>query len=551
MSRIIPLRLLVAIMIPLLLGQHAIRGVDGPMLGRDGAKAGCWPQWRGPDRQNRSGDVGLLQKWPEGGPPLSWRVDGLGDGIASIALADGRAFTSTTYGENEFAVALDEETGQRLWATRIAAAVPEQPLMRWLSQRAPTVDGDRLYVFTNNGWLLCLNSITGDIVWRISYPSEFGTPPGNWGFCDRPLVDGEKLICAPGGTQATVVALDKRTGKVLWKKLLDTRERNQYAATLLVETGGLKQYVAFLTQGLASFAADDGRLLWRYYRRYNLANSYTPLIVKGGLLSPNGYGSGIARLKLTRRDNSVTAEEQYYKAMPLDPFEDSSMLVDGRLYAFRGGGIVMCIDSSDGKVLWTVRGNGGKVAGTYADGRLYLRWSNGAVALVECSPKEYIEAGRFKLFEPRDSIGCTLPVVAGGHLYVRDNDRLYCFDVRQHPADALPRKPAVVEWTPATYTDPEPEARRTHRQRDLCPDSARRGREDARRREYRQRRRRVRPGQRRRADRDRGCEEVSLQGDWPGDRPGPGDSLPRADQAVQSREAGHHPAHGPLHRGFQ
>ena len=128
MSRIIPLRLLVAIMIPLLLGQHAIRGVDGPMLGRDGAKAGCWPQWR-PDRQNRSGDVGLLQKWPEGGPPLSWRVDGLGDGIASIALADGRAFTSTTYGENEFAVALDEETGQRLWATRIAAAVPEQPLI--------------------------------------------------------------------------------------------------------------------------------------------------------------------------------------------------------------------------------------------------------------------------------------------------------------------------------------------------------------------------------------------------------------------------------------
>jgi hypothetical protein len=261
MLRLTRTRLLFAI--TLLLGQGAIHAADKPMLGRDGANAGNWPQWRGPKRDNRSGDVGLLLKWAEGGPPLSWRIDGLGDGIASIALADGRIFTSTTYGENEFAVALDAETGQRLWATRIAAAVPEQPLMRWLSQRTPTVDGSRLFIFTNNAWLICLDAISGEVVWRVSYPSEFGTQRPMWGFCDRPLVDGDKLICAPGGTLATLVALDKRTGKVIWKKLLESRERNGFASTLMIQTAGLKQYVAFLAKGIASFAADDGRLLWR------------------------------------------------------------------------------------------------------------------------------------------------------------------------------------------------------------------------------------------------------------------------------------------------
>jgi outer membrane protein assembly factor BamB len=457
MLRINPVRLLLAIAFQLLWAQHAIRGAESSSLVRDETRAGNWPQWRGPNRDNRSGDVGLLSKWPDGGPPLSWRVDGLGDGIASIAVADGRVFTSTTYGENEFAVALDEKTGRRLWATRIGAAVEENMLMRWLSQRTPTVDGSRLFVFTNTGWLVCLDATSGDVVWRKSYPSEFGTSRGSWGFCDLPLVDGDKLICVPGGTQATLAVLDKRTGKVLWSKLLESRERHQYASTLLVQTSGLKQYVVYLTSGLVSFAADDGRLLWRYHRKYNFANSYTPLIIEGGLLSPNGYNTGIARLKLTRRDKTVTAEEQYFRSTPLDPFEDSCMLVDGRLYAFKAGGVVACIDAGDGKDLWTARGSGsGKVAGTYADGRLYLRWVNGTVALVEASPKAYVEAGRFQLPEPRNSVGCTLPVVTGGRLYLRDNDRLYGYEVRQHPAGAVPRKPAVVQWTPPQYADPEP-----------------------------------------------------------------------------------------------
>jgi len=450
--------LLVAITIQLLLGQHDIRGADSSALVRDATKVANWPQWRGPNRDNRSDDIGLLQKWPDGGPPLSWRIDGLGHGISPIALVDGRAYTSTAYGADEFVVAFDEKTGRRLWATAIGPAVPESgimTLMRWLSQRTPTVDGNRLYVFTYFGDLVCLNATSGDIVWRISYPTEFGTPRGPWGFCDRPLVDCDKLICAPGG----VVALDKRTGKVIWKTLLS--ERFAFGSTLPVQTDGLKQYVVCVTTGIASFAAADGRLLWRYDRKVSgmmaAYNTYTPRIVEGGLLGPIGTNTGIARLKLTRKDDKVTAEEQYYRTVGLDAFQDSCMLVDGRLYAFRATGEVVCIDSSDGKQLWTARGSGsGTVAGTYADGRLYLRRADGTVALVEPSPKEYLETSHFQLPEPRASAIRTLPVVAGGRLYVRDNDRLYCYDVQQHPAGVPPPKPAVVEWTPPAYADTQP-----------------------------------------------------------------------------------------------
>jgi outer membrane protein assembly factor BamB len=416
--------------------------------------SGNWPQWRGPNRDNRSRDTGLLAKWPPDGPPVAWRVEGLGDGIASLAITDGRVFTTTTYGGSEYAMALDEETGERLWAIRIDSVVAvETPLMRWLSQRTPTVDTNRVFVFTSSGWLVCLEATSGAEIWRVSYPYEFGTPRGKWGFCDRPLVDGNTLVCTPGGSKATLAGLDKRTGKVVWSKLLESREPFAYAAPMLVDTNGLKQYVVFLDKGLVSFAADDRRVLWRYDGvSSNLANTYTPLILADGLLCPNGYRTGLARLKLSRRENDVSVQEVYSRRELLDPFEDSPVLVDGRLLAFRQGtgATVMSFDVADGKRLWEpVRGSGtGKAASTYADGHIYIRWEDGTVGLVEVNTDRYAETSHFKLPDARRSLGSTFPVVSGGRLYVRDNDRLYCFDVLQHERGAAPQTTNVVQMTP-------------------------------------------------------------------------------------------------------
>jgi outer membrane protein assembly factor BamB/precorrin-6B methylase 2 len=428
--------------------RNTLFAVDAASARRFGDEAAHWPQWRGSKRDNRSSDTGLLASWPADGPPLAWRVDGLGDGIASVALANDRIFTCTTYRSGEYAFALDEATGERLWATRVGSAVEENLLMRWLGQRTPTVDGNRLYAFTNAGWLVCLEADTGSVLWRVSYPHEFGARPGNWGFCDRPLVDGERLVCVPGGSSSTLAVLDKRSGKVIWTKLLEHRESAAYGAPLIVETDGLKQYVAFLHRGLVSFAADDGRLLWRYDRIANgIGNSYTPIALADGLLCPNGYGRGVARLKLTRRNSDIVYEEVYFQPETLDPFEDSTVVVDGRLYAFRTGGLLQCFNVADGARLWgpVRRGGSGKAAGTYADGHLYIRWEDGTLGLVQTHASEYVESGRFKLGDPRKSLGSTFPVVAGGRLYVRDNDRLYCYDVTQHPADMPAPKTRFVK----------------------------------------------------------------------------------------------------------
>jgi hypothetical protein len=198
---------------------------------------------------------------------------------------------------------------------------------------------------------------------------------------------------------------------------------------------------------LVSFAADDGRVLRRYDRISNgIANSCTPIVLGDGLLCANGYGrGGIARLNLTRRDNEVVAKEAYFQAEVLDPFEDSTVVVDGRLYAFNFGGLLQCFDMAEGKRLWgPIRGPRGKAAATYADGHLYIRNADGDVRLVETNPAEYVAKGHFQLDEPRKGVGATFPVVAGGRLYIRDNDRLYCYDVNDHGANAVAPKTNVV-----------------------------------------------------------------------------------------------------------
>lgn len=431
--------------------RTTLYAIDAELARKEIGRSAFWPQWRGPNRDNRSSDTDLLTSWPLDGPPLLWRVDGLGDGIASLAIADHRIITSTTYDRHEFVVAANEETGQPLWTKPVGTAPPESALMRWLSQRTPSIDHDRVYAYTNAGWLYCLGSADGAERWKINYPSEFGTRPGRWGFCDRPLIDGEKLIGVPGGSEATVVALNKLDGRLIWKTLLESNEQASYGSAIIVETEGLRQYVAVLEKGIASFAADDGRFLWRYDGVSNGSNgsTYTPIALPDGLLCPNGYGGSVARLKLKRHNDRVDVEQVYLMKQQLDPFEDSTVVVDDRLYGFAP--LPLCFGVSEGSRLWgPVRpmGGGYKTAAIFADGHLYLRATNGLITLMEASPKEYVEKGRFTLPEARNSVGATFPVVTGGRMLIRDNDRLYCFDVSRHPEGTERPQPSIVKWEP-------------------------------------------------------------------------------------------------------
>jgi len=430
--------------------------VAGEMLYAIEEKSPSWPQWRGPDRSNRSSETGLLQSWPTNGPPLVWKATGLGEGIASVSVASQRLYTVGYRDGGEFVFALDAQTGEGRWSSRVGEAVKESAQMRWLSQRTPTVDEDRLYTMTAGGELICLQSSDGRELWRKSYPKDFASPRPMWGFADRPLVDGDKLVCAPAGTNASVVALNKRTGEVIWCLKLpgEVRVRESYAATLVSEVGGIRQYVAFLGGGLAGIEAKEGRLLWRYAGTSgNFGNSYTPIIQGNQLFSANGYGGGMALLKLVRAGDGITAQEQYHHSFSFNPFQDATVLVDEHVYAFQSAALPVCIEMKSGLLAWGPVTNAikGRTALTYADGHLYLRGANGVMLLVAASPRSYVEKGSFLIPDREEALGVTSPVVAGGRLYLRDSHRLLCYDIS---ADAFTKpktetKTIAISLTPA------------------------------------------------------------------------------------------------------
>jgi outer membrane protein assembly factor BamB len=410
----------------------------------DDLSGGYWPQWRGPNRDNVSSDKGLLQEWPEGGPPLLWTARGVGEGIASVSVAAGKAFTFGYQDQSEFVVALEEKTGELGWATRVGPAVAENPLMRWLSQRTATIDGERLYVLNGTGELVCLATESGREIWRKNYAADFGSKRPVWGQCDYPLVDGGWLICTPGGPDAKIVALDKQTGNVIWKTNVpgEPDERAAYAALIAIDVDGLRQYVTFLSNGLISVAADDGRFLWRYegVGKNVTAHSHTPLARGDQIFCSNGYGGGLALLKVVRDGKNAAVAEIFKHPARTDAFQDCTVLVGDNLYTGLGEGFPACLSWQTGERTWQVRAEGqGKMALVAADGCLYLRHADGRMTLAQAIPEKYVQRGSFLISDHKHTAGATSPVVAGRRLYLRDDDQLLCYDIR---ADALASPPA-------------------------------------------------------------------------------------------------------------
>jgi outer membrane protein assembly factor BamB len=299
------------------------------------------------------------------------------------------------------------------------------------------VDADRIYTVSADGLLTCLRTADGTELWRRHYANDFLSHPRHWGFCDYPLVDGERLVCVPGGPKATVAALNKHTGALLWKTLLPGEEVNHYAAPVLSTAGGIRHYVVFLRNGLTGFAAEDGRILWRYGRTTaHLANSYTPIVRNDLLLSANGYGGGMALLRIVPEEDGLAVVEQYRRRFHFNPFQDNTVWAGDHIYAVRGAGELVCFDLATGALVWEERDDNPKrrAAFTYAEGHLYVRRSDGSMSLVEAAPRGYVVKHSFRIPNPEEVSGVTFPVIAGGRLYLRDNDRLLCYDVR---ADAL------------------------------------------------------------------------------------------------------------------
>ena len=389
------------------------------------AAPGDWPQWRGPKRDGLSAETGLLKEWPTNGPPLVWKATGLGVGHGGIAVAGGRILTTGDKGESSFLVALNRTDGKVAWTAKAGRPGGDPPGPR----STPTVDGDLVFCLGQHGELICVESATGQEVWRKHLVKDFGGKCGGWLYAESPLVDGDKLVCTPGGARGTLLALDKKTGALLWQTAGFT-DSAEYSSPIVVTIGGVRQYVQLTGRSVAG-VAEDGRLLWRAGRKGQTATVPTPIFHNDHVFVASGYGVGCNLFKIAKDGDAFTVEQVYANKNMVN-HHGGVVLVGEHLYGYSDGKGWVCLDFKTGDLVWRNEGVG-KGAILYADGHLYTRseGGKGRVALVEATPAGYKQTGRFDQPDRSTKNSWPHPVIAGGKLYLRDQDVLLCYDVKQ------------------------------------------------------------------------------------------------------------------------
>lgn len=402
------------------------------------ASTSDWPQWRGPERNGVSQETGLLKQWPAGGPKLLWQVNDIGDGYSTPAVVGTRIYLMSNRGlENEFVQALSTQDGKVIWTTRVGnVGNPKQNPSYPKARSTPTVDGNFIYALGSDGDLVCLETKTGKIRWQKSIRTEFAGQPGEWAYAESPLVDGDVVVVTPGGPQATIAALNKKTGAVIWKSAVPGGDPAGYASAVVAQSGGRKQYVQLLPKGLVGVDAKTGQFLWRYKEAAKGPAQYFTPVARGEYVycGALGVGGALVRLKL---DQGGVAAEQVYFTRGLPNGIGGAVLVGENIYGTEVGQTLVAADFTTGKVKWQDKSIGWASVAS-ADGLLFLHGTNGQVALVEASPEAYREKGRFTppaqpkhgQAGPFAEMAFAYPVIANGRLYIRDLGTLWAYDVK-------------------------------------------------------------------------------------------------------------------------
>jgi len=399
------------------------------------AHATDWPQWRGPTRNGQSPETGLLREWPKEGPTLVWKITDAGSGYSTPAVVGERIYLLGNEGlENESVRALSTKDGKQIWSTRLGkVGNPKQQPSFPAARSTPTVDGELLFALGSDGDLACLETKTGKPRWQKNLRTDFGGKSGEWAYSESPLVDGNTVLCTPGGSDATIVALNKDTGEVLWKSSIPEGGKAAFASAIVVETGGVKQYVQILEKGLVGLDAKSGKLLWHHPKAVSKygANIPTPLAA-GNRVYFGSAGTGGGAVDIEVKNGTVEIHEAYFESK-LPTAIGGSVKIGDFLYGTTAQAL-MCVEFATGKVKWEERALGAASL-CHADGQLYLHGENGEVALVEASPEGYREKGRFtpsdspKRSSPMEK-AWAYPVVANGRLYIRDHNSLWCYAVK-------------------------------------------------------------------------------------------------------------------------
>jgi len=403
------------------------------------ARAADWPTFRGPDRTGVAPDTNLLDAWPTEGPPLVWQTAGAGRGYASLAIAGDRIYTlgdglSTASDADEYLTCFDRATGKPIWKTKTGQPWTDGQESWQSSRSTPTVDGDMVYVITPFGQLIACRTADGREVFRVDLKAQFGGTKGDsWGYSESVTIDGDRLVCTPGGEQATMVALDKKTGRLIWACPIKLDRGAGHSSIVIATVGGRSVYVQTTAAGAFAVDAKTGRFLWAYPIDKTTAVIPTPIIKDDLVFFAAGYKRGGALLRqVPGPGGQVTIKEMYGLKPELANKHGGIVLVGDHLYGDSDDkGIPFCAELMTGKVVWKERGSGRNSATVFAaDGHIYVRYANGTLSLVKADPSGYQEVSSFQVPGSGDRPSWAHMVILDGLLYLREGDAILCYNLR-------------------------------------------------------------------------------------------------------------------------
>ena len=402
------------------------------LLGAANVQADGWPQWRGPHRDGKSADTGLLQTWPPDGPSLAWKTTGLGNGYFIMSSVGYVIYTMGDKGGVGRLLALRASDGAIIWSAEVGAAgAPVLPKYHYPGPRCTPAVSDGL-VFALDAWgeLVCVDAADGKEQWRKNFSNDFGGKPPTWGFSESPLVDGDRVIVTPGGKKGAVVALDKKTGRLLWQTEEFTDEAH-YSSIIPAEIEGTRQYIQLTGENVVGISPDDGDLLWKTPRPGRVAVIPTPIVSANQIYVTSGYNIGSNLFRVTASDGRFSAE-QVYADPDMVNHHGGVIKIGDYLYGYSDKKGFACQNFQTGEIIWAERKKIKKGCVSYADDRLYFREErSGTMILLAPSPDGYREKGRFLQPDRAEENAWAHPTIANGKLYLRDQDLLLCYTIDQ------------------------------------------------------------------------------------------------------------------------
>jgi outer membrane protein assembly factor BamB len=378
-------------------------------------------QWRGPNRDGIYNETGLLKSWPKHGPTMLWSNESLGDGHAAVAVTKSKVFAAGTLDEMGFIVAFDH-SGKVIWKTEYGK--------EWTDsfsgvRSAPLFYIDKVYTLSSFGELVCMDAEKGNILWKVDVTKTYDGENIKWGYTENLLIDDDKLYCTPGGKNDNVLALNKDTGKLIWKSKGNS-EKSAYCSPMVVKLANRKIVVTHTENSIIGIDAADGKFLWfvEHPNEWSVQPN-TPIYQDGLLYCTSGYGQGGVMLKLSPDGASVT---EVWRNKILDPKMGGMVLVNGRIY---GSGDNTrkwyCLDWKTGETLFSseMMKRGDII---YADGLLYCYDDGGTMGLVEPGENDFKLISSFKV-PLGENQHWAHPVIHDKKLYIRHGSALMVYDI--------------------------------------------------------------------------------------------------------------------------